>query len=301
MTHYSFPRNALALIRCPACSGSLEAADFEKGPVTCTGCPRDFDIQDGILRLLQSDALTADSERERSARDAQALAAPKPSSHVVLEDPHQAMEMLPTLESLHLRSTDVVLELGCGDGRYSELISGEHRTVIAVDFSIEALRQMRNKTVAAGGTVAPVLASVTDFAVTPRAFDVVFCTLTSNLPDALQRGLLYSLASGALKLGGRFVFSVHHHGIMERLRKVPQSGHYEDGGIYRYNFTVKDLRDEVGRVFASCRVSFIRIYVPLTGLLRLPRVQVSRIAEHIPGINRLAQLLLCEACRPRRP
>ena len=292
----NFPARLGEFICCPECASGLDVA----AAVSVCRCGRRHQVHQGIASLLRNEALVSESAHERSLRDAEALAGVRRTAEEIAASPHEAMEMRTTLEWLALRNDDVVLELGCGDGRYTEIIARPGRRILAVDFSMEALRRLQEvlerKSVAVD--VGMVHASIADLAVRPQSFDVVFSTLTSNLPDHAHRQMLYRLAASALKPGGRFVFSAHHYGWRERRAGMDKSGHYTPGGIYRYQMTRKELREELRQTFADVRISPIQIYLPLVSRITGLRVALSRAAERIPLLNNLGALLLCEARNP---
>lgn len=286
----------LSKVLCPSCSGG-----FDLSQERCAKCGRVVRYENGILSLLKEEALKGESIRERQLRDQQALAEPPPTVAELAADPHMAMEVEPTIEWLGLKDNDSILELGCGAGRYTQLITGPRRSILAMDFSVEAIRRLQvlltqNK---ATENVAYVHASIGDFATQPASFDVAFSTLTSNLPDYEHRQKLYQTAAQSLKSTGRFVFSAHHHALRYRFTGVPKSGHYKDGGIYRYHLETQELRRELSPWFGSIRMSPMQIYVPYFSRKRETRVRVSRVAEKIPFIRSLGGLLICEAKDPR--
>ena len=166
-----------------------------------------------------------------------------------------------------------------------------------MDFSRPALERLRDK-LPDSGAVGLVVGDVTTLAVQPGAFDRVFCTLMSNLPTRKHRDATYRLAARALRPSGRFVYCTHHQGLHERLNGEPKSGHYKEGGIYRYNFSVSECAEEVRPFFGNVHARPIRVYLPLSRTLGLPLEAQSRFGEAIPGLNKLGDLVLCTASAP---
>ena len=270
-------------------------AAIQRGRLACTTCDASYPIEEGILCLLPADALQGESRHEQQLRDryAQKLDAGTPW----YDDDHNRMEMVPTLEALQLEPSAVLLELGCGDGRYTVPLEARARAVLAVDFSIESLRMARRR-LAGRGNVGLVQADVATMRVAPAGFERVFSTLVSNLPTREHRDALYRLASNALAPGGRFVYSTHHHGLRQRLSGKSKSGRYHEGGIFRYNFSRQECRREVMQAFGAAHVRPISVYFPFTMRLGIPLLAQSRLCERIPLVNLLGNLLLCVATQP---
>jgi SAM-dependent methyltransferase len=249
---------------------------------------------------LKVDALVGESSREREIRDEQAASRRRRDRKEILSDPHELMEIDPTMEWLALTGRETILELGCGTGRYTELLAAKGCNVLAMDFSMQALLKLE-RTLQAGGVahnVGLVNASVGAFSVAPRSFDVVFSTLTSNLPDRSHRQAMYDLAATALKPGGRFLFSSHHYGLRARWTNTPKAGLYRAGGIYREYFTAAEMRSELAGKFKELRVKPVQIYLPFLSRNPAFGVRVSRWAEKIPLLRAFGDLLLMEAKTP---
>jgi SAM-dependent methyltransferase len=297
----TFPAEFAAILACPTCRAILDV----RSASGCASCGRGFEIEhDGrIVRLLQEGALVGEARREREIRDEQVAGRPRRDHREVLSDPHEVMEMAPTMEWLALTGRESILELGCGTGRYTELLAAKGCKVLAMDFSRQSLLKLEASLRARGlaENVGLVHASIGDFFVAPRSFDVVLSTLTSNLPDRAHRQAMYALAATALKPGGRFVFSAHHYGLRAYRERTPKTGLYQAGGIFREYLSAAEIRDEIAGSFTRLRLQPIRIYLPLLSRNPAFRVRVSRWAEKVPVLRGFGDLLLIEATGPRAP
>lgn len=265
--------------------------------VRCRSCRRTFPIDSGILRLLGGDrAMDSESQREQQIRDEHAIV-----DGLELDwqySDHQMMEIVPTLGAMAIYEGATVLELGCGNGRYTKLLLEGGARVVAVDFSFEALLRLRDR-LGPSDQLVLVHADVTTLRTRQGRFDAVLSTLVSNLPTRRHRDSMYCLAANALTSGGRFVFGTHLQGIRERYLRVEKSGRYPDTGIYRYNFTLRECLMEPKRFFRRVRAQPIQIYLPV--LRRLPwssNYRVSRLLERVPGLNRFGALTVCTATEP---
>lgn len=303
-----FPIQLISTLRCTSDSAELElgqdcqlsedGTSITHGALHCTTCRRSFPIDDGILNMIEDDVLDEESRHEQQLRNEVAVGSTSATGMARYDTDQDSMEMIPTLEAVSAARDEAILELGCGDGRYTVLLAEQCQWILAVDFSQQSLRTLRQrlKNVA---NVALVLGDVTTIKTRDASFDCVFSTLVSNLPTREHRSALYRLAARSLRPDGRFVFSTHHHGLRQRLFGIAKSGRYRHGGIYRYNFTVSECKAEARRYFEVVKAGPIQIYFPFARSLRLPLLALSRFLEPLPLVNRLGELVLCTAKRSR--
>jgi SAM-dependent methyltransferase len=292
----------IRFLRCHADRGALEVVGIEidaggaivHGSLACKSCTRRYPVRDGIVIMFATDEMNPDSRYESEQRNREAVQASFDWETL----PWSQMEMLSTFAALQPISGTALLELGCGCGRYTHLLARQAEALVAVDFSIQSLRQLATR-LSPADPVALVCADIARFEVASCAFDRVFSTATSNLPTPRHRDAMYRLAGHALVRGGKFVFSTHYLGLRERFqRKAPKSGYYDSNRIYRHLFGLRELRDEVRPHFSRVRCRRIQISLPFASRLGLPPVATSRIAEFISGLNRFASLLLVTAREP---
>lgn len=307
-----FPVALVSKLSCQQCGGALhvsaeyraceEDGSILEGKLCCNDCDFTACIVDGIVNMIEPADMDAESRFEQTIRDedAQRVGAGAVAwyNDAATPEAHNAMEMLPTIEAMALAPDSVVLELGCGDGRFTLPIAYRAKLVLGVDFSIQSLRMLRRR-LPAPNRVGLVLADITKFRTPQCAYTHALSTLVSNLPSPAHRQAMYRLAAYALQLQGKFVFTAHHHSIRERIRRVEKSGRYGgEDSIYRYNFAVRECKDEVQPYFHEVRARPIQIYLPLAAKLRLPLLAMSRLAERIPVLNHLGCLVLCVAQNP---
>lgn len=302
-----FPIHLISVLRC-ADDGSALSLDqhsqlsenrqlVQKGVLLCSACCRAFPIENGILNLLDADAMDEESQRELTIRDERASKTARAKMPAWYDNDFGRAELIPTLDAVSAGPGQMVLELGCGDGRYTLILAGQCSWVVAVDFSLESLRTLQQRP-QHYENIALVLGDITALKVQSKTFDRVLSTLVSNLPSRAHRDAMYRLAAAALKPGGRFVFSTHYHGLWQRLSGESQSGRYKESGIYRYYFTLRECRAEAGRFFSLVTARTIQFHLPFAGRLGLPLVKISRMLESFPLLNRLGHLILCTAEQP---
>lgn len=299
--YQGYPVELVPLLCCPLDNAELQAvAPSQTDPyltqasLRCHQCGTHYPVEDGIVRLLDPAALDSESGHEHGIRDQQAVSY-DPSTE---SSTWHRMEMLPTLAALEPLAGRTLLEMGCGNGRFTVRIAPIATVTIAVDFSLASLRTLARRLEPAW-RIGLVQADATRISLRPGSFDRALSTLVSNLPTAEHRQRMLAIAASALRPDGRFVFSTHYHSLRSRLSRESRSRHYRAGGIYRYLFEPGEIIRETRPCFDRVACRPIQIAIPLAGRLGLPAVQLSRIAERLPLLRSLGELLLVEAEVPR--
>ena len=307
--HRGFPAELLRLVRCVDDDGTLDGRpqpdSIVDGTVHCSRCGNGYRIEDGILRLLDRWQPDAESAHEARLRDSIAGNGDYLEGFRATRADRQfdRMEMRPTLEALTPLREGVILELGAGTGRYTVELAKESRALLAVDFSARSLETLMAKLsdpqLEGQARVGLVQADITRLRLAPRGFDRILSTLVSNLPTRSHRAAMFGLAASALRGDGTLVFSAHHYGLRQRMRREPIDGRYSEGGIYRRLLSQREVLDELEPYFgrASCRP--IQIALPFTYRWpRFPLEAISRLAERSQFLRQLGFLLLATARRP---
>src|SRR5690242_7326088 len=218
-----FPRGLLTLLRCSHDAGSLIlAAELQSGPVgivqgilTCTTCAAEYPIEDGIARLMHG-PLTRENDQEMALRDGQntqlplgPFVPPPFGWRSLLSDLLEIPQHLDALKPDNCR----VLEIGCGDGRFTMLMAQMGASVLAVDFSMNSLRILGSRLPSGMAPTAYrlpcphskgdlrhhvglVQADASHFCVAPRSFDRALCT--TPLDSREERMALYRTIAEAL-------------------------------------------------------------------------------------------------------
>jgi len=99
------------------------------------------------------------------------------------------------------------LDLGCGAGRHAVWLAERGWQVTAVDFSVEALRQGRERAADSGVDVNWVRADLIDYEPPADAFELVLVAFV-HLPRAERRTLL-ARSAAAVTRGGTFILIGH--------------------------------------------------------------------------------------------
>jgi len=296
-----YPSDLVQFLRCPLDGNALRhtgTGQDEKhilhGTLRCVECRTEYAIADGIARLFDPTSLDSASRHEHQRRDDGAFRDNFKWETSALSQ----MEIVPTIESLRPLQGMSVLELGCGKGRLTTILARSFATVVAIDFSLAVLRKLASR-IETSWRIALVQADCTRPAVANRSFHRALSTLISNLPTRDRVQAMYRVVADALTSDGKFVFDAHHYSLRQRIRMIPQVGQYPDSGIYRYMYRRDEIVRECGNYFEKVQCRPIQITLPWAGHLGFRPVALSRMAENIPLLNQLGELLLVEAERPR--
>jgi SAM-dependent methyltransferase len=325
-----FPRDFLPLLRCVRDGGQLSLSrelrvdeiGIKDGALRCVRCSHEYQIEGGIARLM-TESLTQETENEMVLKDQEYEAMPEtfvpPSSGWRSEFADQ-IEIPPHLDAIKPLDGRRVLELACGDGRFTILMAQLGAEVLAVDFCIEALRQL-NRNLSSGiaptsyrvspqqpagslaGRVGLVQADASNFRAAPRSFDRALSA--SPLDSRDERMLMYRAISEALRDDGRYVGGVEYDDLYRRAFGMPLVRRYSPGGVLIEHLSIPGMRLEAAPYFGRMRFRTLRAHVPVLKrrlVKRFPRlaVYISLVVCALPGLKHLGELLLLTAERPRR-
>ena len=133
----------LSLLACPVCGADLKFAaldrdprhgDVEEGALACTRCLLEYPIRGGIPRLRPPDEVPADAAKTRESFGWEWLR--YPGSRPTDKPTFLEETMIPP----ETFAGKLVLDAGCGMGRYSAVALGLGAEVVAVDMSDSLIR-----------------------------------------------------------------------------------------------------------------------------------------------------------------
>jgi SAM-dependent methyltransferase len=203
----------LPLLACPACGGALTLDDaaagerVEQGTLRCAG-GHAYPIVGGVPRFEQHE-LNADQARTRDSFGYEWTELYPAHGHT---RPEWQAERDIFLEYTRTVPSDfngkVVLDAGCGNGRYARMANEWGARVVAVDIS--AAVEIASKNVANRSDVDVVQADLFKLPFRPATFDLVYSVgVLHHTPDA--RGAFKAIQP-LVKPGGMFSIFVHGQG-----------------------------------------------------------------------------------------
>ena len=305
-----FPRDMVSLLRCNMDAGELMLAKELRGDLggvldavlSCGTCGTEFRIEDGIALLLPMQ-ISAEARHEMSIRDTIDYDCTNPRPFVPPPDGWRSvlsdmLEVPAHLGELQTSPSNTVLELACGDGRFTTLIAQTGAKILAVDFSINALRLLAER-LPPGAKVGRVHADINQLHLASRAFDRAL-TLTP-LTSRDERMNMYRTIASALTDDGRYVGSFEHDDLNRRLLGLPLVRRYSKDGILIEHLTAEALRREAAPYFSNIRVRPIRPRVPFVAKLsRGLACHILRLVAALPFLRQFGELLLLTAQNPIR-
>ena len=310
MRIHQFPRDMVPLLRCNNDAGELAIAKELRGEsdgvldavLLCKICGAEFRVEDGIARLLPNQ-LSPEDKHEMGIRDTIDYDCTNPGPFVppldgwrsVLSD---MLEVPPHLNGLQFSRSNTVLELACGDGRFTIPIAEMGARILAVDFSINALRLLAHR-LPSGARVGRVHADINQLHVASRSFHRAITMTPLDSRD--ERMIMYRKIADALTDDGRYVGSVEHDDLNRRLLGLPLARRYSKDGILIEHLTTKTLRREAAPYFSKLRIRPIRPRVPF--FAKLPpglAFPILRLIAALPIVRQFGELLLLTAQRPVR-
>jgi len=305
-----FPRDMVPLLRCNTDAGELALAEELRAAadgvfdavLRCKICRDEYRIADGIALLLP-DQLSSEARHEMGIRDTIDYDCRNPSPFVPPPDGWRSLlsdilEVPAHLNELQNTPSSLVLELACGDGRFTTLIAQTGARILAVDFSINALRLLAER-IPPGAQVGRVHADINQLHLASRVFDRAL-TLTP-LVSRDERMNMYRTIALALTDDGRYVASFEHDDLNRRLLGLPLARRYSKDGILIEHLTTKTLRREAAPYFSKLRVRPIRARVPLVTKLPLALANpLLRLVAVLPFVRNFGELLLLTAQNPVR-
>lgn len=221
----------VALLACPACSGSLDKA------LLCAGCGTHWPAPDGIPALrLDADSRT---ERVRAFYNAAPFPGYPPNDSLSWLRARAGRSAFARLLDDSIPGDARIVEIGCGTGQTSLYLARADRVVVALDLSREALRLGAAAAARYGvSRVAFVEADLTRLPLKAGAFDLVYSSgVLHHTPDPRAA---FARIAAAVRPGGTIVI-----GLYNRVARLPLRARRVVARLTRNRFVPFDpvLRD----------------------------------------------------------
>lgn len=168
MDHHGLNKRAILdrLLICPACRGELKG---ESERYTCMGCQRIFPVVSGIPRFLPG----LSSEEQQVGRSFNFEHTRYEDAHFLRFTPRLVQQWLDDIKlPADYFKGKLVLDAGCGSGRWTYAMASLGATVVAVDLT-DAGVEITHQATAQFDNVAALQASVVELPFRPESFDLV--------------------------------------------------------------------------------------------------------------------------------
>jgi SAM-dependent methyltransferase len=167
-------------------------------------------------------------------------------------------------EPLRNERATICLDAGCGTGMSTIALSKYCDFIIAVDYSYESLKVLKNKFLSSKGAVIPVHADITHLPFRDDSFDITICTNTLQhlRPGEPQTQAIQELRR-LTKYQGKLAVSVHHYSKPKQDHGWIKEGRPGQAGIdYIFRFS----RDDLANLMPGAIIRGVGFY----GLSRIP-------------------------------
>jgi ubiquinone/menaquinone biosynthesis C-methylase UbiE len=152
-----------------------------------------------------------------------------------------------------------VLDAGCGDGQFADLLKSASQ-VVGVDRCIKPLQGRRARS---SSPAEVVRGDVMEMPFPADTFDAAICTsVLSQVPSADLRNAMLRDLLRVLRPGGRLIVTGMHYNYRFRRKAYPQEG-WENGDFYR-KFDMEEFRDAVAAHFEVTALWGLWNYLPKT-------------------------------------
>lgn len=245
--------SGLEVLRCPACRSALQLAAAEKrddevvtGTLRCDGCGASFPIVQGVPRFVASDSYADAFSFEWNVHRTTQLDSATGKTDSVDRFTQSLGFPLSELNG------KLVLDIGCGTGRFAEIALNHGATVVGVDLSLAVDAAYKN--IGAHPRMHIVQADVFTLPLALDAFDVIYSLgVLHHTPDCRKA---FEQLPPHLKRGGKVVITV-----------------YTDRNKY-YCMSTNFWRRWTPRLPKRLLYALCHVAVPLYYLYRIPGVRV---------------------------
>lgn len=268
---------------------------------------------------MMPEELTPEAQNEIALKDFEYEAMPEvfvPPASGWRSELIDRIEIPPHMAALNPLRDKQVLELGCGDGRFTTLMALEGAEVLAVDFSFSALSKVKSRlrlgvaptsyqwAKRAQGPlterVGLVQADISCFRIAPRSFDRALSATPLDNRD--ERMNMYRMVADSLKDNGQYIAGVEHDDILRRILGLPVVRRYTPEGILIEHLNMATLRREMSPYFSRLSIRAIRAKIPFVKRILPVRwaAPLLRMACAVPILRHFGEILLVRAGEPIR-
>lgn len=164
------------------------------------------------------------------------------------------------LDKLNPQKRELILDAGCGTGRFSQELTTKGCRVIAIDYSIESLKICKERCKNLDPEPIIIKADISDLPLKPEIIDkIISIGVFQHIPT--QRCRINSLREmkRVLKPDGRLVITGYNYDLPSRV--VRDKSGYHAGKIYYYKYSYSELKKTLFTVFNKVEICGILNFV----------------------------------------
>ena len=204
--------------------------------------------------------------------------------HEIVDEYWFCAEINRAVRELRPTKNSLILDLGSGTGTVAAELIRQGNSVVAVDYSIEALRILRRK---CAGKAQILCADIRFLPLRRSSFDrVISLGVLLHLPSQASRIDSAKEVSRILKPKGIFVLTVYNLGIRQRLMKFIREGHFVSGHTIKVPLYLEKDKEKIPIPFFLFDFLELRRILGsgglkvdnLVGIEILPRFSIKRLS-----------------------
>ncbi len=294
-----FPRELLEKVKCPFDGGDLGVREIRannekilEAEISCSSCPGQYSLCDGILDLLRSGPeITEEMRKEIDSRDVHAQ-----EYDDFTDQPWYELEIPSTMEHLADIDGKMMIEFGSGTGRITLEILKKAAGLIAVDFS-RSSHIILSEHLSEEDNIGLVFGDVTKSRFAPGVFDIAVSTqLLEHIPSKELRHDFLRAVDECLKPDGYFLCTAYYYDLRQRFWRHPKEGFHESGIFYHY-FNKKEIREQFSRVFEISDIHTFLSHFPKIWRLQFTMPWLIKFFEKTPFFREFGSLILVKAVK----
>ena len=209
---------------------------------------------------------------------------------------HHRLELCTYFKSLKPKRDDVILDAGCGTGRFTQEILKEGAKVIAIDYSMKSLLICKEKCQNMGKEQDVdyfiIRADICDLPLRPDSVNkIISAGVFEHLPSKKDREEALKGMKRVCKSKGKILLSTYNYDFINRIFKN-REGHHA-GMIYYYNQGYGEFKRTLSEIFGKVQVRGILNFIrPFWSIERragkaydsLDKLKIISLIERIDGI-----------------
>lgn len=212
------------------------------------------------------------------------------------------VEVASAIKKLDPLPDEVILDIGCGTGRFACKLLEMDCNVVGLDFSGESLMICKSRYGEPNhckGDICLIRADACSLPLKDNFFDkCISSEVLEHIPSEVERSKMIQEAYRVLKPNGKLVLTTYNHSLRKIIGRKKVTA--ENAPLYAYRYNYFELKKTISHVFKDeikiVGILNLRHWIPNTLLnkFKKPFVTIDNFIEKTPLSYLLAHLLLVE-------
>ena len=221
-----------------------------------------------ILRQNKSDRIASkikskrDKKNEMLCRDEEASIYEK-----LISDYQHRVEIKTCLEKLNPKKDELILDAGCGTGRFTRQILKRGSKVVGIDYSMKSLEICKKHFHNYGLKPLIIKGDICDLPLKSGIFDKILSTgVLEHIPTHEDRMKALSEMKRVINANGKLVITTYNYDFVNRLFRNKEG--YHAGRIYYYNYNHPEFKKILSFMFDKVEICGILNFVKYHDFLK---------------------------------